>query len=130
MSYADILIHGGRIFRGLHDGFAEALAIHNGRVIASGKRRAVAELAGPRTRRIDLDGRIAVPAFNDSHQHLLPLGVTMGQVNLRAEEVKTLDAMLARIRAAAQAGPPRWTPGSPGPPTPCGRWRRAGRSSS
>jgi hypothetical protein len=102
MSYADILIHGGRIFRGLHDGFAEAVAIHGNRIIAAGKRDAVAALAGPRTRRIDLDGRIAIPAFNDSHQHLLPLGVTMGQVNLRAEEVTTLDELLARIRAAGR----------------------------
>jgi len=105
MSYADILIEGGRIFRGLHDGFAEAVAIHDGRVIASGKRHVVRELAGPHTRRIDLGGRIAVPGFNDSHQHLLPLGVTMGQVNLRAEAVTTLDEMLSRIRAAAQSAP-------------------------
>ena len=28
MSYADILIHGGRVFRGLREGFAEAVAIH------------------------------------------------------------------------------------------------------
>ncbi len=105
MSYADILIHGGRIFRGLHDGFAEALAIHGNRIVAAGKHDAVAALAGPRTRRIDLGGRIAVPAFNDSHQHLLPLGITMGQVNLRAEEVTSLDELLARIRAAARTAP-------------------------
>jgi predicted amidohydrolase YtcJ len=105
MSYADILIHGGRIFRGLHDGFAEAIAIHGGRVVASGRRAEVEALAGARTRRIDLGGRCAVPAFNDSHQHLLPLGLTMAQVNLRAEEVRSLDALLGRIRAAAQRAP-------------------------
>ena len=101
MSYADILIHGGRVFRGLREGFAEAVAIHGNRIIAAGKYDAVAPLAGAKTRRIDLAGRIAIPAFNDSHQHLLPLGVTMGQVNLRAEEVTTLDELLTRIRAAA-----------------------------
>ena len=105
MSYADILIHGGRIFRGLHDGFAEAVAIHGNRIVAAGRKDAVAGLAGPKTKRIDLGGRIAVPAFNDSHQHLLPLGVTMGQVNLRAEEVTTLDELLTRIRAGARTTP-------------------------
>ena len=101
MSYADILIHGGRVFRGLHAGHAEAVAIHGNRIIAAGRHDAVAALAGPRTKRIDLAGRVAIPAFNDSHQHLLPLGLTMAQVNLRAEEVTTLGELLARIRAAA-----------------------------
>ena len=103
MSYADTLITGGRIFRGLHDGFAEALAIHRGRVVASGARAAVEALVGPGTRRIDLAGRLAVPAFNDSHLHLLPLGLTMKQINLKPPEVTSLDALFARIRAAAQS---------------------------
>ncbi len=105
MGYADTVISGGRIFRGLHDGFAEAIAIHNGRIVASGRRDAVEALAGPATKRIDLAGRLAVPAFNDSHQHLLPMGVTMGQVNLRAPEVASLDALLTRIAAAARTTP-------------------------
>lgn len=105
MGYAEMLIHGGRIFRGLREGFAEAVAVHGGRIVAAGEREAVEALAGPRTQRIDLGGRLAVPAFNDSHQHLLPLGLTMAQVNLRAEEVRTLDELLARIRAAARTAP-------------------------
>jgi hypothetical protein len=106
MSYADILITNGRIWRGLREGFAEAVAIHAGRVVAAGAREAVAALAGPGTKRIDLDGRLAVPAFNDSHQHLLPMGLGMGQVNLRAPEVSSLDLLLGRIREAARTTPP------------------------
>ena len=105
MSYADILVSGGRVWRGLREGFAEALAIHNGRVVAVGAHSAVAALAGPGTRRIDLGGRLAIPAFNDSHQHLLPMGLGMGQVNLRAPEVNSLDALLGRIREAAKSAP-------------------------
>ena len=102
--YADTLIE-GRIFRGLHEGFAEALAIAGDRVVACGSRAAVAAMAGPRTRRIRLDGRVAVPAFNDAHQHLLPLGLSMSQVNLRPERVRTLDALLDAIRQAASRTP-------------------------
>lgn len=105
MSYADILITGGPIWRGLREGFAEALAIHGGRVVAAGAREAVSALAGPGTKRIDLAGRLALPAFNDSHQHLLPMGLGMGQVNLRAPEVHSLDLLLERIRAAARTTP-------------------------
>ncbi len=105
MPYAETLISGGRIFRGLHEGFADAVAIAGGRVIACGDRAAVEALAGPGTRRIDLAGRVAIPAFNDAHQHLLPLGLGMAHVNLRAEEVRTLDDLLSRIRDAARTAP-------------------------
>jgi predicted amidohydrolase YtcJ len=90
MGYADVLLTGGRNWRGLREGFADALAIHGGRVIAAGARAAVLPLAGPGTRRIDLGGRLAVPAFNDSHLHLRPMGLGLGQVNLRPPAVNSL----------------------------------------
>jgi predicted amidohydrolase YtcJ len=65
----------------------------------------VSAFAGPTTRKIDLGGRVAIPAFNDAHQHLLPLGLGMAHVNLRAEQVRTLDDLLARIRDAARKAP-------------------------
>ena len=102
--YADTLIE-GRIFRGLHEGFAEALAIAGDRIVACGSRAAVSAFAGPGTRRVRLDGRVAIPAFNDAHQHLLPLGLSMSQVNLRPERVRTLDGLLAAIREAAARTP-------------------------
>lgn len=109
--YADTLIE-GRIFRGLHEGFAEALAIAGDRIVACGSRDAVAAFAGPGTRRVRLNGRVAIPAFNDAHQHLLPLGLSMSQVNLRPERVRTLHALLAAIRDAASRTPKgQWVQG-------------------
>ena len=95
----------GPIWCGLHEPPAEALAIHGTRIIAVGKRAAVRALAGPGTTRIDLDGRVAIPAFNDAHQHLLPLGLGMKHANLRPEKVRTLDALLETIRQAAAKTP-------------------------
>lgn len=100
---ADLLLSGGRIYRGLATGFTDALAVKDGRVVALGDDAMGA--AGAGTRRIDLGGRLAIPAFNEAHMHLLPYGLGLGQVNLRAEEVRTLDEALRRIRAAAQAAP-------------------------
>ena len=102
--YADTLIE-GRIWCGLREGWAEAVAIHGNRIVAAGARAAVRALAGPGTRRVDLGGRVAIPAFNDAHQHLLPLGLGMKHVNLRPEQVTTLDELLSRIQAAARAAP-------------------------
>lgn len=100
----DLAFTGGRIFRGLAGGFAEAMAVRDGRVLAVGTLDAV-DAAAPGARRIALDGRVAIPAFNEAHMHLLPYGLALAQVNLRAEEVRSLDETLRRIRAAAKDAP-------------------------
>jgi predicted amidohydrolase YtcJ len=99
-----VILHGGRVFRGLAGGFAEACAIRGGRVLAVGTLAAMRD-AAPAARRLDLAGRLAIPAFNEAHMHLLPYGLALAGVNLRAEQVRTLDEVLRRIRAAARAAP-------------------------
>lgn len=100
----DLILHGGRVFRGLQAGFADAVALRGAHVLAVGSLEEVAA-AAPDARRVALDGRVAIPAFNESHMHLLPYGMALAQVNLRAEEVRTLDEVLTRIRAAARSAP-------------------------
>lgn len=101
---AEMIFTGGRIFRGLAGGFAEAMAVRDGRVLAVGALAEV-EAAAPDARRIDLAGRVAIPAFNEAHMHLLPYGLALAGVNLRAEQVRTLDEALKRIGEAAKAAP-------------------------
>ncbi|WP_372623797.1 amidohydrolase [Falsiroseomonas sp.] len=100
----DLIFTGGRIFRGLAGGFADALAVRDGRVLAIGAEEQV-RAAAPDARQVALDGRVAIPAFNEAHMHLLPYGLALGQVNLRAEEVRSLHEALRRVREAAQAAP-------------------------
>ena len=100
---AEILFRNGTVFRGLAGGTTDALAIAGGRVLALGE--AARDAAGPGTRIVELDGRLAIPAFNEAHMHLLPFGLGLRQVNLRAEEVRSLDEALRRLREAAAATP-------------------------
>ncbi|PWS35776.1 amidohydrolase [Falsiroseomonas bella] len=100
----DVILTGGRVFRGLAGGFAEALAVRDGRILAVGSAAEMAA-AAPDARVVSLEGRAVIPAFNEAHMHLLPYGLALGQVNLRAEEVRSLDEALRRIRAAAEAAP-------------------------
>ncbi|MGG5808316.1 amidohydrolase [Falsiroseomonas sp. CW058] len=100
----DLVFLGGRVFRGLAGGFAEAMALRAGRVLAVGTAAEV-NAAAPGAHRIDLAGRVAIPAFNEAHMHLLPHGLALAGVNLRAEEVRTLDELLRRLRDAAAAAP-------------------------
>jgi hypothetical protein len=99
-----VILAGGRVFRGLHGGFAEACAIADGRVQAVGSLAGIRE-AAPDAREIDLAGRVAIPAFNEAHMHLLPYGLALAGVNLRAEEVRSLDEVLARIGRAVREAP-------------------------
>jgi predicted amidohydrolase YtcJ len=101
---AEMIFTGGRIFRGLAGGFAEAMAIRDGHVLAVGALAEV-EAAAPAARRVDLAGRVAIPAFNEAHMHLLPYGLALAAVNLRAEQVRTLEEALKRIGDAAKAAP-------------------------
>lgn len=47
----------------------EAVAVHDGRIVATDRNEQVQALAGPRTEVVDLQGRTALPGFVDGHAH-------------------------------------------------------------
>jgi predicted amidohydrolase YtcJ len=47
----------------------EAVAVRGGRIVALGSGAEAAEWAGPRTRTVDLGGRLVLPGFADAHMH-------------------------------------------------------------
>ncbi|WP_349369480.1 amidohydrolase [Salinarimonas sp.] len=100
-----LLLVNGRVFAGREEGVHEAIAIAGNRVAALGTTREIAALAGPGTRTIDLGGRLAAPGLIDAHMHLLPLGMTMVELDLTPAAAPTLDVLLARIAERATALP-------------------------
>jgi predicted amidohydrolase YtcJ len=93
----------------LAEGTVEAIALWAGRVLAIGSAREIDALRGPRTRTIDLEGRLATPGLCDAHMHLLPLGITMLEVDVRPQATRTLDGLLTRIRERAETlAPGQW----------------------
>jgi predicted amidohydrolase YtcJ len=68
---ADLILLGGKVFTAdSTQPWATALAIAGERVLSVGDDDAVRALAGPRTRTIELGGRVVVPGFNDAHMHI------------------------------------------------------------
>lgn len=64
MNYADMVLYNGRIITADDDfSIAEAVAVRDGKFLATGDSDAMLELAGPQTRRIDLQGRSMTPGF-------------------------------------------------------------------
>jgi predicted amidohydrolase YtcJ len=106
---ADIVLKGGRVFLGLAEGTAQAVALWAGRVLASGTDAEIESLVGPGTRVIDLRGRLAAPGLYDAHLHLLPYGLGMLEVDVRPAAARTLDALLGKIAERARGlEPGRW----------------------
>lgn len=81
--HADVVLRGGRVWPG--KGLAEgtAIAIRGDRVLAVGDDASVSGLIGPRTRVVELAGRLVVPGFNDAHVHFLDGGFGLLSVDLR-----------------------------------------------
>ena len=70
---ADIILTNGKIFTSNQAQlYAEAVAIKGSKILAVGKSSEIQKLANKNTRIIDLQGRTAVPGFNDAHFHHNP----------------------------------------------------------
>lgn len=101
-------------------GWAEAVAIAGGRVIAAGGRDAIEREVTRARRRLDLDaGQAVLPGLTDAHIHLVDLALSVEEVDL--SDAPTLEDGLARIAAAhaVTADPEAWLRGHGWDP---GRW--------
>jgi predicted amidohydrolase YtcJ len=80
---ADLVLTGGRIWTGdAARSSAEAVAVRDGRITAVGPAGAVRQTVGPRTRVIDLHGRMVTPGFGDAHAHPVMSALTQFRCNL------------------------------------------------
>lgn len=80
---ADIVLRNGPVYLGLKEGYATAVALWAGKVLATGSDSELEPLIGPNTKVIDLAGRMATPGLYEAHLHLLPLGLTMKELDIR-----------------------------------------------
>lgn len=102
---ADLILINGRIWRGREEGISEALAVWQGKVLATGSDADISGLKGPHTEVIDLEGRFATPGLIDNHLHLIATGMAMGWVDATPASAPTLAALLGRISDRAAATP-------------------------
>ncbi|MEK1868423.1 MAG: amidohydrolase [Ensifer adhaerens] len=103
--HADLILHNGRIWRGREEGISEAVAIWQGKVLATGSDAEMASLKGPNTKVIDLEGRFASPGLIDNHLHLISTGITMGWVDATPAAAPTLAALMEKLAERAAVTP-------------------------
>ncbi len=80
---ADLVLRGGSVYTvDATRSWAEAVAVRKDSIVYVGPDRGVAAYVGPRTRVLDLAGRMVLPAFQDSHIHPISGGISQTQCAL------------------------------------------------
>jgi predicted amidohydrolase YtcJ len=97
---ADLLIVGAPVYTAdPARPWADAVAVRAGRVAAAGPERDLAELRGPSTRVLRLDGGLVLPGFQDAHVHTAAGGLELAQCDLHEVEPAAYAATVARYAA-------------------------------
>ena len=103
-----ILINGKFLTLDERSTVAQALAVSGDTITATGTSADIEKLAGPRTRRVDLDGRTVIPGLIDSHIHAIRAGLKFS-TEVSWIGTATIPEAMDRIRAAAlYAKPGAW----------------------
>lgn len=87
----------------------DAILCENGRIRAIGSSAQLLSMADADTKTVDLNGRLLLPGFDDSHMHLLDTGHTMSKLDLRsARSTEDVVAMGKEFFASHDFSGGRW----------------------
>lgn len=100
----DLLVFGGEI-EPMNDASPapEAVAIAGDRYVAAGRRADLERLAGPGTRRLDLEGQTLLPSFCDTHMHLEKIARELEMATPAG--ARSMDEILERLEQLAASTP-------------------------
>jgi predicted amidohydrolase YtcJ len=95
---ADMVVENARVWSaGEKVGFATFIAVRDGRFVHVGERDE--SFIGPKTQRIDAQGKVVIPGLIDAHIHMLSGGLLADQLELRDAMDKS--DFIARVRQRA-----------------------------
>jgi predicted amidohydrolase YtcJ len=117
---ADLVLRGGAVYTvDASRSWAEAVGVRDGKIVYVGPDAGTKSLIGPNTRVVDLNGKMVLPGFHDSHVHLVGGGVELGECDLNG--TKDLEEVLDRIRKYVVKNPTKaWIRGGGWPLTMAG----------
>jgi hypothetical protein len=82
---------------------AQAIAVRGDRILAVGTNADIERLASKSTQRIDLNGRLTIPAFIEGHGHYTGLGGS--KLILDLTKAKNWDDIVAQVATAVEVAP-------------------------
>jgi len=101
---ADLAFFGGRIFTAdTARSEAQAVAVREGRIVYVGSTEGLQPYLAERTEVVDLEGRMLLPGFHDTHVHPVSGGVEAGECDLNAAEKR--EDVVSMVSACAEGTP-------------------------
>ena len=111
---ADKILFNGKILTvDAKDTIVEALAVKDGRFLATGKNDFIRELAGPDTDIMDLEGKTVLPGIIDSHTHPYIMAAQFMELNCRQPQIRGVTDILEMVKQRAnETEPGKWIRGA------------------
>lgn len=104
---ADMVLRGGTVYTvDDNNPWAGAVAVKDGRIVYVGDETGASALVGPNTELVELDGRMVLPGFHDTHVHPLSGGVELGECDLNAAASRDEVARIVTECARRDPGAP------------------------
>jgi predicted amidohydrolase YtcJ len=101
---ADLVLRNGAVYTvDAVRSWAEAVAVSKGRIVYVGADAGVRQFVGPRTAVVDLQGKMVLPGFHDSHVHPVSGGIELAECNLN--ELETPEQVLDAVARCAREHP-------------------------
>src|SRR5437879_11376934 len=89
---ADIIVVHGRVYtENSQQPWAQAVAIHRGKIVAVGDDAVVERMRGLSTKVIDAGGKLVLPGFVDCHIHFIEGYFSLGCVNIEGTHKTAID---------------------------------------
>jgi predicted amidohydrolase YtcJ len=102
---ADLILTNGKIATMAREGeFVQALAVKDGKVLATGSNARILKLGSAATQVVDAGGRTVIPGLNDSHLHVIREGLNYN-MELRWDGVTSLKRALEMLKEQAARTP-------------------------
>ena len=104
----DLILYNGKIVTvDSHFSIVEAVAVYDGKFVATGSSADIRELAGNSTKRVNLHGRCVIPGQMDNHVHFMLAGLdglrSGAKVNIAT--LQSIEEILDAIHKRAQTTP-------------------------
>lgn len=114
MLRADMVLVNGKILTvDPQDTIVEAVAVKDGRVLATGTTSEIMELSGEGTEIVDLGGKTVLPGLIDTHTHPSSAAVRLYEINCRSPPVKNIEEILGMVKdKASELDPGMWIRGT------------------